>query len=92
MPQIAFVGSWGELCGVDCVVSCVVVNCVVMVRQYKWRKCGRVLDSFVGAWGERCGELCGGGDDGEQCGELCGGEAIEVAEVRNHPRLIEGRY
>ena len=41
--------------------------------------CGRVLDSFVGAWGERCGELCGG-------------EAIEVAEVRNHPRLIEGRY
>ena len=40
--------------------------------------------------GEQCGELCGElcGDDGE----LCGGEAIEVAEVRNHPRLIEGRY
>ena len=43
----------------------------------------------MGSRGELCGELCGGGD-GEQCGELC--EAIEVAEVWNHPRLIEGRY
>ena len=44
--------------------------------------------AFVGSRGELCGELCGDG-------ELCGGgdgEAIEVAEVWNHPRLIEGRY
>ena len=69
-------------------LKCVLQQPLICANMF----CGRVLDSFVGAWGERCGELCGGGDDGEQCGELCGGEAIEVAEVRNHPRLIEGRY
>ena len=46
--------------------------------------------AFVGSRGELCGELCGGELCGEQCGELF--EAIEVAEVWNHPRLIEGRY
>ena len=50
--------------------------------------------AFVGSRGELCGELCDGElCDGELYGELCGdGEAIEVAEVWNHPRLIEGRY